>query len=110
MTDPIIALDAMGGDEAPGAIVAGAVLAAKDLGIRVALVGNPGAIEAELAKQTARSTAITVVPASDVISMDEHPAQAARHKKNSSIVVGLRLVKQGDAATAPSCPRGTRVR
>jgi len=97
VSDPIIALDAMGGDEAPAAIVAGAVLAARDIGIRVALVGNPEAIEAELAKQTARSTAITVVPASDVIGMDEHPAQAARHKKDSSIVVGLRLVKQGDA-------------
>ncbi len=98
MSDPIIALDAMGGDDAPGAIVAGAVLAARDLGIRVALVGKPDAIEAELAKQTARSTAITVVAASDVIGMDDHPAQAARHKKDSSIVVGLRMVKQGEAA------------
>ena len=87
-TDPPIALDAMGGDDAPAAIVAGAVLAAADLGIRVALVGKPDALETELAKQTARSTLITVVPASETIEMDERPPQAARHKKDSSIVVG----------------------
>jgi glycerol-3-phosphate acyltransferase PlsX len=98
LSDPIIALDAMGGDDAPGAIVAGAVLAARDLGIRVALVGKPDAIEAELAKETTRSALVTVVPAGEVIEMDEHPAQAARHKKDSSIVVGLRMVKQGEAA------------
>jgi glycerol-3-phosphate acyltransferase PlsX len=88
----------MGGDDAPAAIVAGALSAAKELGIRVALVGKPEAIEAEMAKETVRTTLVTVVPASDVIKMDEHPALAARHKKDSSIVVGLRMVKQGEAA------------
>jgi glycerol-3-phosphate acyltransferase PlsX len=94
----IIALDAMGGDNAPQEIVAGAVMAARELGIQVALVGKPDAIEAELAKQTARAPGITVVEAKEVIEMDEHPAQAARHKKDSSIVVGLKMVKQGEAA------------
>ena len=81
--DPLIALDAMGGDNAPGVTVAGAVEAARDLDVRVALVGRP--------------EKLTVVAASEVIEMDEQPAKAARQKKDSSMVVGLRLVKQGEA-------------
>ncbi len=96
-SDPVIALDAMGGDNAPAAIVEGAVMAARELGIRVALVGHQGVIETELAKYGARPESLTIVHAADVIEMDEHPAQAARQKKESSIVVGLRLVKQGEA-------------
>ncbi len=95
--DSLIALDAMGGDNAPGEIVAGAVQAARDLGLRVALVGPPEAITVELAKHGARPDTVTIVPASEVIGMEEHPAQAARHKRDSSIVVGLRMVKQGEA-------------
>jgi len=95
--EPVIALDAMGGDDAPAAIVEGAVEAARDLGIRVALVGREGTVETEIAKHGARPETLTVVQASDVIGMDEHPAQAARQKKDSSIVVGLRLVKEGEA-------------
>jgi len=97
--DPLIALDAMGGDNAPAEIVKGAVIAARELGLRVALVGRPDAIEAELAKQGTRPETITIVAAPEVIEMDEPPAQAARHKKGSSIVVGLRLVKRGEADT-----------
>jgi len=95
--DPVIALDAMGGDNAPGEIVAGAVEAARNLGVRVALVGRPDDIAACLARHGPRPDTITIVPASEVIEMDEQPAQAARHKKDSSMVVGLRLVKQGEA-------------
>jgi glycerol-3-phosphate acyltransferase PlsX len=94
---PLIALDAMGGDYAPQEIVKGAILAAGELGVRVALVGQPGAIETELARQGARPEGITIVPASEVIAMDEHPALAARHKRDSSIVVGLKALKQGEA-------------
>ncbi|MBI1886641.1 MAG: phosphate acyltransferase PlsX [Chloroflexi bacterium] len=102
--DPIIALDAMGGDNAPAEIVHGAVLAARDLGVRVALVGRPEPIIAEMAKHlpagrqaAAKPANLSIVPASEVIEMDEHPASAARHKKDSSIVIGLKLVKQGQA-------------
>jgi len=95
--DPIIALDAMGGDNAPGETVAGAVEAARDLDVRVALVGRPEAIVAELAKHGGRPENLSVVPASEVIAMDEQPAKAARQKKDSSIVAGLRLVKRGEA-------------
>lgn len=95
--DPIIALDAMGGDNAPSEIVKGAVMAARDAGVRVALVGRQESIAFELAKHGARPNGVTVVPAPEVIGMDEHPAQAARGKKDSSVVVGLKLVKHGDA-------------
>ena len=94
---PLIALDAMGGDHAPRQIVHGAVLAARDLGIRVALVGTPERIIAELAKHGPKPESISIVPASEVIEMEEHPAQAARHKKESSIVIGFKLLKQGKA-------------
>jgi glycerol-3-phosphate acyltransferase PlsX len=96
-SEPVIALDAMGGDHAPQEIVNGAVLAARDLGIQVALVGPPALVEEELAKEGPRPEGIRLVAASEVIAMDEHPAQAARHKKDSSIVVGLKLLKQGEA-------------
>src|SRR5207244_1327636 len=97
MPDPVIALDAMGGDNAPAAIVHGAVLAARDLGVHVALVGRQEALEAELAKHGTKPETLTVVDAREVIEMDEPPAQAARQKKDSSIVAGLRMVKRGQA-------------
>jgi glycerol-3-phosphate acyltransferase PlsX len=96
--NPIIALDAMGGDNAPAEIVAGAVRAARELGLRVALVGRGEEITACLAKHGPTPPTISVVPAAEVIGMDEQPAQAARHKRDSSIAVGMRLVKTGEAA------------
>jgi glycerol-3-phosphate acyltransferase PlsX len=95
--DHVIALDAMGGDNAPGEIVAGAVRAARELDLRVALVGLPEPITVELAKHGGKPDTLTIVPASQVIEMDEQPAQGARHKKDSSIVVGLRMLKEGQA-------------
>jgi len=95
----------MGGDNAPGEIVRGAVHAARELGVRVALVGPTERLVAELAKHApafkhggVKLEGISVVNATEVIEMDEHPAQAARAKKDSSIVVGLKLVKEGKAA------------
>lgn len=87
----------MGGDNAPREIVHGAVIAARDLGVRVALVGRDEAIALEIARHGARPETLSVVDARDVIAMDDSPAQAARQKRQSSIVVGLRLVKQGQA-------------
>ncbi|HXG35623.1 MAG TPA: phosphate acyltransferase PlsX [Dehalococcoidia bacterium] len=98
MSEPLIALDAMGGDRAPAEIVRGAVLAARDLGVRVALVGQPEMIVAELARHGSQPPQIEIVPAAESVSMDEHPALAVRQKKDSSIVVGLKLVKQGEAS------------
>src|SRR5574341_11999 len=102
--EPVIALDTMGGDNAPGEIVKGAVQAARELGVHVALVGPSERLVAELAKHApafkrggVKLEGISVVNANDVIEMDEHPAQAARQKKDSSIVVGLKLLKEGKA-------------
>lgn len=87
----------MGGDNAPAQIVKGACWAARDLGVRVALVGQRDVIEAELANNKPRPEGITVVHAPDIIAMDDQPAQAARSKRESSIVIGLKLVKTRDA-------------
>lgn len=92
-----IALDAMGGDQAPAATVAGAVAAAREYGVEVALVGRAAAIEVELAKHDATGLALPIVEAPDVIAMDEHAANAARRKPNSSIHVALKEVREGRA-------------
>jgi glycerol-3-phosphate acyltransferase PlsX len=92
----LIALDAMGGDRAPGEVVKGAVSAAQQFDIEVALVGPPDRIGAEL-KQLPAARGISIIPAAEQISMDEHPLDAVRRKRQSSIVVGTELVKDGRA-------------
>ncbi|HEX3015121.1 MAG TPA: phosphate acyltransferase PlsX [Desulfobacteria bacterium] len=90
-----IAVDAMGGDFAPGEIVQGAIQAAQaDPEIEVILVGQPAAIQAVNSSLPAN---VSVHPALEVIAMDEHPAGAVKSKKDASIVVATRLVKQGEA-------------
>ncbi|MFH1361063.1 MAG: phosphate acyltransferase PlsX [bacterium] len=89
-----IALDAMGGDHAPAEIVKGAVLASQKLGAEVILVGDPAKIKKELAKLKAD---LPIVPASEVIEMNEHPAQAVKQKKDASVNVAVNLVKEGAA-------------
>jgi phosphate acyltransferase len=92
-----IALDAMGGDHAPQAIVAGAVEAAQQYGICVSLIGKPEIIEAELKKHKTAGLNLPIVPASQVIEMDDKPAQAVRTKPDSSMVVACKMVKRGEA-------------
>ncbi len=87
----------MGGDNAPGEIVKGAVDAARDLGVRVGLVGQEEVLRAELSKLASSNGLIELINATEVIEMEESPALAARQKKSSSIVVGLKLVKEGRA-------------
>jgi len=93
-----IAVDAMGGDHAPRPEVEGGVLAAREYGVRVLLVGQPSAIRAELMRHSKPNLPVEIVPASEVITMEDHPAQAFRRKKDSSVHVGARLVKDGRAA------------
>jgi glycerol-3-phosphate acyltransferase PlsX len=93
---PVIALDAMGGDRAPAEIVAGGVRAAAELDVDVLLVGEPDAIAAHLPGGVLPAR-VEVLPASEVIAMDEEPASAVRTKKDSSLVVGARAVKEGRA-------------
>src|ERR1700745_1861829 len=92
-----IAVDAMGGDNAPRPEVEGSVLAARELGVRVMLVGQPAAVKAELAKHNRGGLKIEVGPASEAIPMDDHPAQTFRRKKDSSVHVATRLVREAKA-------------
>jgi phosphate acyltransferase len=92
-----IAVDAMGGDHAPRPEIEGSVLAARELGIRILLVGQANAVRAELAKHAVPNLPIEVVAASEVISMQDHPAQAFRRKKDSSVHVAARLVREAKA-------------
>jgi glycerol-3-phosphate acyltransferase PlsX len=90
-----IAVDAMGGDYAPREVVYGAVLAAREYGIAVQLVGPPEVVQAELKKHTTVGLDITIVPATEVVAMDEKPSRAIVKKKDSSIVVTTKQVSDG---------------
>jgi phosphate acyltransferase len=90
-----IAVDAMGGDHAPAVVVEGAVQAARD-GHNVVLVGREPDVRTELTRH-AGAPAIEVVHASEVIEMHDHPVSAVRQKKDSSLVAGMRLLKEGGA-------------
>jgi len=93
-----VALDAMGGDNAPVEIVKGAVDAInKRKDIKVLLVGQEDVVNAELAKYTYDKEQIEVIHASEVIETAEPPVMAIRRKKDSSIVVAMNLVKKGEA-------------
>jgi len=92
-----IAVDAMGGDHAPHPEVEGSVLAARELGVRVLLVGQASVVRGELGKHDWRGLPIEIVAASEVITMHDHPAQAFRRKKDSSVHVAARLVREAKA-------------
>jgi glycerol-3-phosphate acyltransferase PlsX len=92
-----IAVDAMGGDHAPRPEVEGSVLAAREFGVRILLVGQPQNVRAELARHASPNLPIEIVAASEVISMQDHPAQAFRRKKDSSVHVAARLVREAKA-------------
>ena len=85
-----IALDAMGGEHSPAAEVEGAVAAAKAHAIEVVLVGKKEAVEAELRKHRYD---LPIVEASQVIEMGDHPSEVMRDKRDSSIAVGMKLLK-----------------
>ena len=91
-----VAVDAMGGDNAPLEIVKGAVEAVNEsTHVKVYLAGQEAQINAELAKYTYNKDQVEVVPASEVIDMAEPPVMAIRRKKDSSMVKALNLVKDG---------------
>lgn len=93
-----VALDAMGGDNAPAEIVKGAVDAVTTRDdIKVFLVGQQDSVNEELGKYTYPSDRIEVVDAPEVIEMAEPPVMAIRKKKNSSMVVGMNMVKHNEA-------------
>lgn len=90
-----IALDVMGGDNAPVETVKGGVMAANETGAKVILVGQEEVIKAELEKYEYNAENIEIVNASEVVGTDESPTMAIKKKKDSSLLVGMKLVKDG---------------
>jgi len=93
-----IVVDAMGGDYAPDVVIQGAIAAVKEYGAEIILVGNKDKVEALLKKHHYSGSNIEVHHAEDVIGMNEPAATSIRRKRNSSIVVGVNLVKEGKGA------------
>ncbi len=94
----VIALDAMGSDRAPKPEIEGAIQAARQHGVHVILVGPQEMLRAELTRYSAAADLpIQIVHASEVITMDDKAVQAVRAKRDSTLRVGLRLVRDGHA-------------
>lgn len=105
-----VAVDAMGGDHAPAEIVKGAVLAAGENNLDIALVGPLDIVQAELAKYDASSLPIRCVKAEDVIKEGKDQALAVRRKPDASIVIAAKLLKEGEAdALVSAGPTGAVV-
>lgn len=90
-----IIIDAMGGDHAPAAPVEAGARATRELGVDIVLVGKRDVIERELAKYQFDKNRLEIVHADEVITNHEEPAKAVRAKKNASVVVAGRLLKEG---------------
>jgi len=104
-----IALDAMGSDRAPKPEVEGAIQAARHYGVSVLLVGREATIYAELARHpSAAELPIEIVHASEVITMEDKAVQAVRAKRDSTMRVGLRLVRDGKAGAFISAGKAAR--
>lgn len=97
-----IAVDAMGGDNAPQEIVAGAIRASAELDVDILLVGDPEAIQAQLDHHGCTSTNIEIVPADGVVSMEEEALVGVRRKPNASINVAMGLVRENRAQAVVS--------
>ncbi len=98
MPDFIVAVDAMGGDHAPEAVVAGAVQAARRRGITVVLVGPADRLREQLEHAGGAGLPISIVDAPQAVAMDESPLAAHRRKPGSSVRVAAALVARGDAS------------
>ena len=96
-----IAVDAMGGDQAPRVVVEGAVLAAQEFGVELVLVGDQHAVERELSSQAIKPRSVQVVHASETIAMDDSPSSAIK-RKNSSMKVAFEMMKRGEVQAVVS--------
>ncbi|MBL7158576.1 MAG: phosphate acyltransferase PlsX [Candidatus Omnitrophica bacterium] len=92
-----IALDAMGGDRAPRVVVEGAAWASREMDVHVVLVGNERKIKKFLKKTVYKEEKISIKNAKEVIEMSDPAAVSVRRKKDSSITVGINLIKDGKA-------------
>lgn len=90
-----IIVDAMGGDFAPRVVIEGAIAAAEEYNVQIVLVGDEEKVKLLLGKFGYKGSNISAYPASEVIEMSEPAATSVRKKRNSSITVGLNLVKEG---------------
>jgi glycerol-3-phosphate acyltransferase PlsX len=88
----------MGGDHAPGVVIDGAVAAVKEYNSQIILVGDESKIKEHLVRNKYKGDRISIQHANEVIEMHESPATSVRRKRNSSIVVGINLVKEGQAS------------
>lgn len=91
-----IIIDAMGGDNAPEDIVKGAVAALNEFNVDIILVGDEGKINTVLANEGTDKDKIQIVHTTEIITNNDHPSQAIRKKKDSSMVVGMRMLKEGN--------------
>lgn len=90
-----IAIDAMGGDNAPRAIIDGSIQALEEYGVELYLVGLKDEINKYLGEEYRNNSKVNIIEATEIINFDEAPVNAIKHKKDSSMVVGLKLVKEG---------------
>src|SRR5512138_1464484 len=97
-----IAVDAMGGDFAPHAVIEGAVLAVREFDCQVILVGDRDIVEPDLARMGPPAGRILVKHASEVVRMDESPRKALSRKQDTSIRRTFEMVKTGEADAAMS--------
>ena len=95
--NPVIAVDAMGGDFGPSVVVPGAINAARLHDLHVLLVGDTSKVETELNKLKLDNVRYDIVHAEEVVHMNEKPSDILRRKKNASIQVACRLVREGAA-------------
>lgn len=93
----VIAVDAMGGDLGPSVVLPGAIEAARQTGAKIILVGNEAILDGELTKLAPSGVDLEIVHAPEVAGMDEKPSDILRRKKNASIQVACRLVRDGAA-------------
>jgi len=99
-----IALDAMGAERGAGIVIEGAAAAIRENPqVRVLLVGEERRIKKELAKLSVKESLFTLVPASQIVTMDDTPAETLKEKRDSSIAVAAELVRQGSAEAMVSC-------
>ena len=106
----VIAVDAMGGDLGPSVVVPGAIEAARQTGAKILLVGNEATLDGELNRLSPSGVDLEIVQAPEVAGMDEKPSDILRRKKNASIQVACRLVRDGAAQGVVSAgPSGASV-
>ena len=93
-----IALDALGGEHGPSTVVTGGVQACREYAVEVVLVGTGALISRELAMHDTRDLALSIVEANESVGFEESPTTAFRLKKNSSIAVGMDLLKKNEVS------------